>query len=189
MKNVKILTRFILFILLNLIYSTSYCQQYEENNYTKQYEDMTFSELENALVRIKDHYKSITRVNSFSTIETIIDLSEKFSTQKDYYLKAQSYNLLGKIHSSNRDYEKALKNYKIAELFIEELKGHQELAIEVHSNIALTYVDGFNKPGMALRRIKRFYENYEDLDKKTQHIVALSLANIYLKITVKQLSY
>ncbi|WP_299443608.1 ATP-binding protein [uncultured Aquimarina sp.] len=143
---------------------------------------MSFSELESAINHTENHLNSIGRANGVMILETIIDVSEKFSSQQqEYYLKGVSYNLLGKIYFSTKDYKEALKNYKIADLFIKELQGYPELAIDVNNNIALVYLEGFNKPARALKRIKHIYENSEDLNIYYKRILELNLANIYLK--------
>lgn len=174
MKSIKIQKYYICFLCLNLFYSIAYTQNYEE---------MSFSELEHKIIHTEDHLNSIGRANSIMIIETIIDVSEKFNSTQKYYLKGYSYNFLGKIHFSTKDYKKALKNFKIAELFIKELevKEFPELAIDVNNNIASVYIDGFNKPKKALKRIKYINENFNDLNEKTQHVLALNLANIYTK--------
>ncbi|MDH7446863.1 ATP-binding protein [Aquimarina sp. 2201CG14-23] len=142
---------------------------------------MPFSELESTIIHTQDHLNSIGRANGVMIIETIIDISEKFNSQQEYYLKGLSYNFLGNIHFSTKDYKEALKNYKIADLFIKELKGHPELSIDINNNIALVYLVGFNKPGRALKRIKHIYENSEDLNEYSKHILELNIANIYIK--------
>jgi len=172
MNNLKILKFLAYFICPYLIYTNSYSQQYEE---------MSFSELENTIIQTEDHINSIERANAIMTIENIVDISEKFNQSQEYYLKAYSYNLLGKIHFANKSYKEAIKNFKVAELFIKELKGYPELTIDVNNNIALVYVEGFNKPGRALKRIKHIYENSENLNDYYKHILALNLANIYIK--------
>ncbi len=172
MKNIKISKYFICFLCLNLFYSTLYANQYEE---------MSFAELECRIIHTEEHLNSIGRVNSVMLIENIIDISTKFNTQQEYYLKGYSYNLLGKIHFLNKEYKKALKEYKIAELFIKELEGNSELIIDVNNNIALVYLEGFNKPARALKRIKHIYENSKNLNNDYKHSLELNLANIYLK--------
>ncbi|SEK22142.1 Signal transduction histidine kinase [Aquimarina amphilecti] len=172
MKSIKIAKHFICFLCLNLFFPTLYAYQYEE---------MSFPELECTIIHTEEHLNSIGRANSVMLIENIIDISSKFNTQQEYYLKGYSYNLLGKIHFLNKEYKKALKEYKIAELFIKELEGHSELIIDVNNNIALVYLEGFNKPARALKRIKNIYESSENLDKYYKHSLELNLANIYLK--------
>ncbi|AXT53747.1 response regulator [Aquimarina sp. BL5] len=172
MKNIKISTYFICFLCANLFYSTLYADQYEE---------MSFAELECRIIHTEEHLNSIGRANSVMLIENIIDISTKFNTQQEYYLKGYSYNLLGKIHFLNKEYKKALKEYKIAELFIKELEGDSELIIDVNNNIALVYLEGFNKPARALKRIKHIHENYKNLNNDYKHSLELNLANIYLK--------
>jgi len=173
MKSIKITKCFICFLCLTLFYSALYANQYEE---------MSFSELESAIIHTEDRLNSIGRANGVMILETIIDVSEKFnSQQQEYYLKGLSYNILGKIYFSTKDYKEALKNYKIADLFIKELQGYPELAIDVNNNIALVYLEGFNKPGRALKRIKHIYENSDDLNVYYKRILQLNLANIYLK--------
>ncbi|WP_299219361.1 ATP-binding protein [uncultured Aquimarina sp.] len=142
---------------------------------------MSFAELECRIIHTEEHLNSIGRVNSVMLIENIIDISTKFNTQQEYYLKGYSYNLLGKIHFLNKEYKKALKEYKIAELFIKELEGNSELIIDVNNNIALVYLEGFNKPARALKRIKHIYENSKNLNNDYKHSLELNLANIYLK--------
>ncbi len=142
---------------------------------------MSFSELKTTIIDTENHINSIGRANSAMIIETIIDVSEKFNPQQKYYLKGYSYNLLGKIHFLNKDFKEALKDYKIAELYIKELKGYPELTIDVNNNIALVYLEGFNMPARALKRIKHIYEKSENLNKRYRHILELNLANIYLK--------
>ncbi|RKN03451.1 tetratricopeptide repeat protein, partial [Aquimarina sp. BL5] len=170
MKNIKISTYFICFLCANLFYSTLYADQYEE---------MSFAELECRIIHTEEHLNSIGRANSVMLIENIIDISTKFNTQQEYYLKGYSYNLLGKIHFLNKEYKKALKEYKIAELFIKELEGDSELIIDVNNNIALVYLEGFNKPARALKRIKHIHENYKNLNNDYKHSLELNLANIY----------
>jgi len=173
MKNFKITKYLICFLCLNLFYSTLYANQYEE---------MSFSELENTISHTETHLNSIGRANGVMIIETIIDISEKFNSQQEYYLKARSYNLLGKVHYATKDYKEALKHYKIAELFIDELQESPELTIDINNNIALVYLVGFNKPGRALKIIKHIYENSINLDTYSKRILELNLANIYIKI-------
>ncbi|WP_299181727.1 ATP-binding protein [uncultured Aquimarina sp.] len=172
MKSIKIVKHFICFLCLNLFFPNLYAYQYEE---------MSFPELECTITHTEEHLNSIGRANSVMLIENIIDISSKFNTQQEYYLKGYSYNLLGKIHFLNKEYKKALKEYKIAELFIKELEGHSELTIDVNNNIALVYLEGFNKPSRALKRIKHIYENSENLNNHYKHSLELNLANIYLK--------
>ncbi|MHA7059358.1 tetratricopeptide repeat-containing hybrid sensor histidine kinase/response regulator [Aquimarina sp. M1] len=172
MKNIRFSKYFIYFLYLNIFNPTIYANQYEE---------MTFSELECTIIDTEDRIHSIGRANGVMIIETIIDVAAKFNSQQEYYLKGYSYNLLGKIHFSNKDYKKALRKYKIADLFIKELEGHSELTIDVNNNIALVYLEGFNKPARALKKIKHIYENSENLDQYYKHILELNLANIYLK--------
>ncbi|PKV51707.1 phospho-acceptor domain-containing protein [Aquimarina sp. MAR_2010_214] len=173
MKTVKIKKYYICLLCINLLYSIAYTQQYEE---------MSFSEIENVIIHTEDHLNStIRRANGIMIIETIIDISEKFNPKQEYYLKGYSYNLLGKIHFSTKDYKEALRNYKIAELFLKELEGFSELAIDINNNIALVYINGFNKPKKALKRIKHIYEKSDNLNKNSQHILALNLADIYIK--------
>ncbi|WP_299315695.1 ATP-binding protein [uncultured Aquimarina sp.] len=172
MKSIKITKHFICFLCLNLFFSILYANQYEE---------MSFSELECTIIHTEEHLNSIGRANSVMIIEQIIDISSKFNTQQEYYLKGYSYNILGKIHFLNEEYKKALKEYKIAELFIKELDGHSELIIDVNNNIALVYLEGFNKPARALKRIKHIYEDSKNLNNFYKHSLELNLANIYLK--------
>ncbi|MBQ4822362.1 ATP-binding protein [Aquimarina sp. MMG016] len=172
MNNINIPKYCIYFIWLNLFYSITNAQQYEQ---------MSFSELENTIIQTENHLNSIGRANSIMIIETIIDVSEKFNTQQEYYLKGYSYNLLGKIHFSAKEYKEALRNYKIADLFIKKLEGFPELTVDINNNIALVYLNGFNKPGRALKRIKHIYENSDDLNTYSRHILELNLANIYIK--------
>ncbi|MFD2561159.1 ATP-binding protein [Aquimarina rubra] len=172
MKNIRFSKYLLCFLFFNLLYSIVYANQYEE---------MSFSDLKTTIIDTENHLNSIGRANSVMIIETIIDVSEKLSPQQKYYLKGYSYNLLGKIHFLNKDFKEALKEYKIAELFIKELKSYPELMIDVNNNIALVYLEGFNMPGRALKRIKHIYENSEDLNKHYKHILELNLANIYLK--------
>ncbi|WP_378175900.1 ATP-binding protein [Aquimarina sp. SS2-1] len=172
MNNNRLSKNFLCFLCFNLFITL--CQ-------ANQYEEMSFSELETTLINTENRLNSIGGANSGMIIETIIDVSEKFNSQQKYYLKGYAYNLLGKIHFLNKDYKEALKDYKIAELFIKELNGNPELNIDVNNNIALVYLEGFNKPGRALKSIKHIYENSEDLNKREKHILELNLANIYLK--------
>ncbi|AXT59103.1 response regulator [Aquimarina sp. AD10] len=172
MNSLKIKKHHICFIWIHLFFSITTAQQYEE---------MSFSELESAIIHTEEHLNSIGRANSLMIIETIIDVSEKFNTKQEYYLKGSLYNLLGKVYFSSKEYKLALENYKIADLFVKELKGFSELAIDINNNIALVYLNGFNKPGRALKRIKYIYENSEDLNDYSQHILELNLANIYIK--------
>ncbi len=172
MKNIKITKYFICFLCLNLFFSTLYADQYEE---------MSFVELECRIIHTEEHLNSIGRANSVMIIEDIIDISTKFNAQQEYYLKGYSYNLLGKIHFLNKEYKQALKEYKIAELFIKELEEDSELIIDVNNNIALVYLEGFNKPARALKRIKHIYENSKNLNSDYKHSLELNLANIYLK--------
>lgn len=172
MKNIKTPKYIICFICLNLLYSTIYANQYEK---------MSFSELQNTIIHTEKHLNSIGRANAILISETIIDVSEKFSPKQKRYLKGLSYNLVGKIYFSNKDYKEALKNYKIADLLTEGLKEHHELTIDINNNIALTYLIGFNKPGRALKRINNIYKNSSDLNQYSQHILKLNLANIYIK--------
>ncbi|MDY8138960.1 ATP-binding protein [Aquimarina sp. 2201CG5-10] len=171
MKNIKIQKYYLCFMCLSLFYSIVNAQQYEE---------MSFSELENVITHTENHLSSIGRANGIMTVETIIDVSEKFNLKQEYYLKGSSYNLLGKIYFSAKDYKEALKNYKIAELFVKEIEGFSELSIDINNNIALVYINGFNKPKRALKRIKHIYENSENLNENSRHILALNLANIYI---------
>lgn len=172
MKSIKIAKYFICFVCINLFHSTIYANQYEE---------MSFSELNCTITDTEEHLNSIGRANGVMIIEKIIDVSSKFNSQQEYYIKAYAYNLLGKIYYSNKEYKKALKEYKVAELYIKELKGNSELTIDVNNNLALVYLEGFNKPGRALKRIKEIYKYSEDLDMHSLHVVELNLANIYLK--------
>ncbi|WP_298538511.1 ATP-binding protein [uncultured Aquimarina sp.] len=142
---------------------------------------MSFVELECRIIHTEEHLNSIGRANSVMIIEDIIDISTKFNAQQEYYLKGYSYNLLGKIHFLNKEYKQALKEYKIAELFIKELEEDSELIIDVNNNIALVYLEGFNKPARALKRIKHIYENSKNLNSDYKHSLELNLANIYLK--------
>ncbi|GAA0724257.1 ATP-binding protein [Aquimarina litoralis] len=142
---------------------------------------MSFSELTCIITDTEEHLNSIGRANGVMIIERIIDVSSKFNSQQEYYIKGYAYNLLGNIYYSNKEYKKALKEYKVAELFIKELKDNSELTIEVNNNLALVYLEGFNKPGRALKRIKEIYKYSEDLDMHSLHVVELNLANIYLK--------
>ncbi len=172
MKNTLIHKYCLCFICILLFYFTTSAQQYEE---------MSFSELKHVITHTEDHLNSISRVNSMRIIETIIDISEKFNSNQEYYLKGSSYNLLGKIHFSTKEYEEALRNYKIADLFIKKLDGLPELKVDINNNIAMVYLNGFNKPGRALKRIKHIYENSDDLNTYSKHILELNLANIYIK--------
>lgn len=172
MKSIKIAQYFICFVCINLFHSTIYANQYEE---------MSFSELNCTITDTEEHLNSIGRANGVMIIEKIIDVSSKFNSQQEYYIKGYAYNLLGKIYYSNKEYKKALKEYKVAELYIKELKGNSELTIDVNNNLALVYLEGFNKPGRALKRIKEIYKYSEDLDMHSLHVVELNLANIYLK--------
>ena len=149
--------------------------------YTQQYEEMSFHELKSAIIHTEEHLNSIGKANGIRIIESIIDISEKFNSKQEYYLKGYSYNFLGKIHFSTKDHKEALKSYKIAELFIKELKDSPELTIDINNNIALVYINGFNKPRKALKRIKYIQDNFNDLNEKTQHLIALNLANVYIK--------
>ncbi|WP_343912978.1 ATP-binding protein [Aquimarina litoralis] len=172
MKSTKIAQYFICFVCINLFHSALYANQYEE---------MSFSELTCIITDTEEHLNSIGRANGVMIIERIIDVSSKFNSQQEYYIKGYAYNLLGNIYYSNKEYKKALKEYKVAELFIKELKDNSELTIEVNNNLALVYLEGFNKPGRALKRIKEIYKYSEDLDMHSLHVVELNLANIYLK--------
>ncbi|MGY3793411.1 ATP-binding protein [uncultured Aquimarina sp.] len=172
MKSTKIAQYFICFVCINLFHSTIYANQYEE---------MSFSELTCTITDTEEHLNSIGRANGVMIIERIIDVSSKFNSQQEYYIKGYAYNLLGNIYYSNKEYKKALKEYKVAELFIKELKDNSELTIDVNNNLALVYLEGFNKPGRALKRIKEIYKYSEDLDMHSLHVVELNLANIYLK--------
>ena len=172
MKSTKIAQYFICFVCINLFHSTLYANQYEE---------MSFSELTCIITDTEEHLNSIGRANGVMIIERIIDVSSKFNSQQEYYIKGYAYNLLGNIYYSNKEYKKALKEYKVAELFIKELKENSELTVEVNNNLALVYLEGFNKPGRALKRIKEIYKYSEDLDMHSLHVVELNLANIYLK--------
>ncbi|WP_109301306.1 ATP-binding protein [Aquimarina sp. AU474] len=172
MNSSKIKRYYICFVWINLFFSFANAQQYE---------DMSFSELENTIIHTEKHINSIGRANSIMITETLIDVSEKFNTNQQYYLKGSLYNLLGKIYFNSKDYKEALENYKIADLFVKELQGFPELAIDINNNIALVYLDGFNKPGRALKRINYIYKNSTDLNEYSQHILELNLANIYLK--------
>ncbi len=170
---IKIKKYHIISICFYLFYSITYAQH--------EYEEMSFSELENIIIHTEDQFNSLGRASRIMTIETVIDVSEKFNPKQKYYLKACSYNALGKVYYTNQDYKEAIKNYKIAELFIKELDGYPELSIDIDNNIALIYINGFNKPKKALKKIKHIYDNSNDLNKKYQHVLALSLANIYIK--------
>ncbi len=172
MISLKIFRYFICLICTCLFFIDSHAQQYEE---------MSAAELRNTLSRTEKHLKSVGRARGIMITETIIDIAEKFNTKQQYYLKASSYNLLGKIYFSSRDYEEALENFKIAELFSKELSGFNDLAIDINNNMALVYLEGFNKPGRALKRINNIYKNSSELDEYTKHLVQLNLANIYLK--------
>lgn len=176
MSTVKIRKHWILLTCINLFYSIAYTQ------HEYQYEEMTFSELENAIIHTENHFKTLGRVNALRTIETIIDISEKFSPKQKYPLKAYSYNTLGKIYYINKDYKEAIKNYKIAELYVKELEGFPKIAIKINNNIALVYLHGFNKPNRALKKIKYIYENRSGINETSRNILALNLASIYIKI-------
>ncbi len=172
MDSSKTLRYYICLIWINLFFFSAHALQYE---------DMSFSELENTIVHTEKHINSIGRANSIMITEALLDVSEKFNTNQQHYLKGSLYNLLGKIYFTSKDYKEALENYKIADLFVKELKGFPELAIDINNNIALVYLDGFNKPGRALKRINYIYKNSEDLNEYSQHVLELNLANIYIK--------
>ncbi len=176
MKNVKIRKHCILLICLYLFSLNVYTQ------HKYQYEEMTFSELENVIKYTENHFTLLGRVNAIKTIETIIDISEKFGSKQKYHLKAYSYNTLGKIYYTNKYYKGAIKNYKIAELYVKQLDDFPEIAIKINNNIALAYLHGFNKPNRALKKIKYIYEHRSGIDQTSHHILALNLASIYIKI-------
>ncbi len=173
MHTVKNVKYFICLIYCNLLLIAVNAQQYEQ---------MSFPELENTITHTEQHLNSIGRANAITIIETIIDVSEKFNPQQEFYLKGRSYNFLGKIQFSIKDYKEALENHKIAELFINETEGYTALTIDISNNIALVYLNGYNKPGRALKRIKQVYENTEGLNEYSRHILELNLANIYIRI-------
>ncbi len=170
MKNHKIL------IYICLLYLTTLCVS------AQQYEDMSLSELKNVISYTESHLNSIGRSHGMMIIETIIDVSEKFNSKQKFHLKAHSYNALGKIYYSDKKYQEALKNYKIAELYVNQLEGFPKIAIKINNNIALSYLNGFNKPKKALRKIKHIYKNSNDINETSDHILALNLAAIYIKI-------
>ncbi len=149
--------------------------------YPQRYEEMSFSDLKKTIVDTEAHLSSIGRANGIIIIEQIIDIAEKFNGNQQYYLKGSAYNALGKIHYATKDFEEAIRNYKTAELFIKELDTFPELAIDVYNNIAKVYLDGYNKPGRALQKIKHIYAKSKNLNEQTQHSIALNLANIYIK--------
>ncbi len=172
MNSLKIFRYFICLLLTCLFFIDTHAGEYE---------DMSFSELKNTLSHTEKQLNTVGRANSILISETIIDIAEKFSTKQQYYLKASAYNLLGKISLSSRDYKEALENFKIADLFAKELSGFDEVAIDINNNIALVYLEGFNKPGRALKRINYINKNFSNLDEYTKHLLQLNLANIYLK--------
>ncbi|RZS92026.1 ATP-binding protein [Aquimarina brevivitae] len=148
----------------------------------QEYENLTYKELETTVKKTENRISSMGRVNSIRTIETIIDIAGKFHTSQEFYLKALSYNVLGKIHYLAKDYKKAIENFKIAELFLKEIKGYPDLRIDINNNIAVIYLEGYDKPGRALQKIKVIYESYTDLDPDLKHSIELNLANIYIQI-------
>lgn len=152
------------------------------NLHGQEYEKLSFSQLEKKIINTEWKIHSMGRVNAIRSIENIIDVSSKFNTEHEYYLKALSYNLLGKINYSVQDYKKAIENYKIAELFVKEISDQPDLTIDINNNIAIVYLEGFNKPGRALQKIKLIYENSEKLNPDIRHSIELNLANIYLRI-------
>ncbi|WP_103067928.1 tetratricopeptide repeat-containing hybrid sensor histidine kinase/response regulator [Aquimarina sediminis] len=174
MKILKTHTRVLLLLYFNLFCSIVYAQH--------EYEKKSYSELENIITQTENHFNTLGRANAIKTIETIIDISEKFNSQKKYQIRARLYNTLGKIHYSNKNYKEAIQNYKIAELYVKELGGFPEIALKINNNIALVYLYGFNKPKKALKKIKYIYENSNDINEKSRHILALNLASIYIKI-------
>ena len=105
MKEKKILKNFIFFLCLY------YCCF---GLFANQYEEMSFSELEKTILNTENHLNLIGRANGAMIIETIIDVSEKFNSQQQYYLKALSYNFLGKTYFTTKDYKEAIKNYKMS---------------------------------------------------------------------------
>ena len=148
----------------------------------QEYEKLSFKELEQKIINTEWKINSMGRVNAIRSIENIIDISSKFNSDQEYYLKALAYNLLGKINYSVQDYKKAIENYKIAELFVREVQNYPDLTIDINNNIAIVYLEGYNKPGRALQKIKLIYENSEKVNPDIRHSIELNLANIYLRI-------
>ncbi len=183
MKILKLRKHHALLICLNLFFSFIYSQ------HDYQYEEMTFSELEQVVIHTENHFGSLGRVNAVRTVETITDISEKFNRKQNFLLKAYCYNTLGVIHYTNKDYKEAIKNYKIAELYVKQLDNFPEIAIKINNNIALVYLHGFNKPKRALKKIKHIYENRSGIDNTSRHILALNLASIYIKIKKQEKAF
>jgi len=148
----------------------------------QQYEEMSFTELKNYIADTEKHRNSIGKADCTIIVEKLIVVVEKFKPKQQYFLKASLYNLLGKLYFSSKDHKVALEKFKTADLFIRELDGFSELAVDINNNIALVYINGFNKPGRALQRINYIYNNsQEDLNEYTKHVLQLNLANIYLQ--------
>ncbi len=172
MTNLKIFKYFICLCCTCLFINISTAQQYE---------DLSFSELQDNIKHTEKHLNSIGRANSLMITETLLDVSEKFNPKQQYFLKASLYNVLGKIYVSSKDYKVALENFKIADLFAKELNEFSELNIDINNNIAQVYLNGFNKPGRALQRITYIYNNSKDLNAYTRNVLELNRANIYLQ--------
>lgn len=182
MKHISSFCIFICIVLMSGFFQYSgYAQEYKETFSTRSYLEYSSAELENTINYIKKNIKSVGRVETIYFLENIIKSSEGQTGEKDIEIKAKCYNLLGKINFIHKDYQSAIKNHKVAEIYLKKLKNAVDLAIEVNNDIAQVYIEGYKKPGKALLRTKGLYENSENLDEDSKHIVKLNLASIFIQ--------
>lgn len=187
MKILNLIHTRIVFALFFVI--TGYSQQYKEVFSNNSYKEYSLSELENTLDYIKKNIKTLDRVETISFLEHIIQTSEDFSEAKDIKIRARCYNVLGKINFLHKNYQSAIKNHKVAEIYLKKIDDAVDLAIEVNNDIAQVYIEGYNKPGKALMRTKYLYENSDHLDEDSKHIVKLNLAGILIQALYHSKAY
>ncbi|MDY8138959.1 ATP-binding protein [Aquimarina sp. 2201CG5-10] len=166
------------YYILTAFLVTLYSVTYSQHNYG----EMSFLELVKTITYTSDHFNSIGRASCIKNLEEIILVSENFDIKNKNHLKAHAYNSIGKIHYALKDYKKAIKSYTIAESYAKKLDGVPKILLKINNNIALVNLNGFNRPEIALEKIKHIYENSDGLNETSLHILGLNLASIHIKI-------